>query len=154
MAVRRLVLHALAAAALLSSLAPAMAEEIAVVTKRVIYPGETVGLDVLREVRLKAGRQVPDAMVTSIAAIEGKVAKRTLLPGRYIPLAAIREIYLIEQGAPVEVVFQHGSLTITAQAVSLEPGSEGDLIKVRNVDSGAVFVGQIMADGTIKVGTS
>jgi flagellar basal body P-ring formation protein FlgA len=154
MAVRRLVPLAFAAAAFLSSLAPAMAEEIAVVTKRVVYPGETVGLDVLREVRLKAGRQVPDAMVTSIAAIEGKVAKRTLLPGRYIPLAAIREIYLIEQGAPVEVVFQHGSLTITAQAVSLEPGSEGDLIKVRNVDSGAVFVGQIMPDGTIKVGTS
>jgi flagella basal body P-ring formation protein FlgA len=154
MAVRRLAPLAVAAVACLFALAPAAAQEIAIVTKRVIYPGETVGLDVLREVRLKAGRQVPDAMVTSIAAIEGKVAKRTLLPGRYIPMAAIREIYLIEQGAPVEVVFQHGALTITAQAVSLEPGSEGDLIKVRNVDSGAVFVGQIMADGTVKVGTS
>jgi len=154
MAALRLAQIALAAAALLLAPVAAIAQEVAVVTKRVIYPGETVGLDALREVKLKAGRKVPEAMVTSIAAVQGKVAKRTLLPGRYIPMASIREIYLVEQGAPVEVVFQHGALTITVQGVSLQPGSEGDAIKVRNVDSGAVFVGTIMADGTIKVGTS
>jgi flagellar basal body P-ring formation protein FlgA len=154
MAGRRLVPLAVAAAAFLAALAPALAQEIAVVTKRVVYPGETIESEILREVTLKAGRRVPEAMVTSISTIQGKVAKRTLLPGRYIPMASIRDVYLIEQGAPVEVIFKHGALTITAQAVSLEPGSEGDLIKVRNLDSGAVFVGQIMPDGTIKVGAS
>lgn len=153
MAGRRPVPLAVAAAAFLLALAPAFAQEIAVVTRRVVHPGETIGTEMLREVKLKAGRQVPEGMVTSIATIQGKVARRTLLPGRYVPMASIRDVYLVEQGAPVEVIFQHGTLTITAQAVSLEPGSEGDLIKVRNLDSGAVFVGQIMPDGTIKVGT-
>ena len=29
----------------------------------------------------------------------GKVAKRTLLPGRFVPLAAVRDAYLVQQGA-------------------------------------------------------
>jgi flagella basal body P-ring formation protein FlgA len=152
---RRTVLSlAGATAALAFAAGPLAAQEIAIVTQRVVYPGETIGLDMLREVPLKPGRTVPPAMVTSIVSIQGKVAKKTLLPGRYIPIASLREVYLVEQGAPVEVVFTNGSLTITAQAVSLQPGSEGDLIKVRNVDSGTVFLGTIMPDGSIKVGAS
>jgi flagella basal body P-ring formation protein FlgA len=38
--------------------------------------------------------------------------------------------------------------------VTLEPGSAGDVIKVRNMDSGRVFSGIVMADGTIRVGAS
>jgi len=142
------------ASALLASSLSAGAEEVAMVTTRVIYPGETVVADVLKQVKLKAGRQVPPAMATVLAEIDGKVAKRTLLPGRYIPLASVRNAYLLEQGVPVQVVFEHGGLIISASAITLQPGSPGDLVKVRNVDSGAVFFGTVMADGTIKVGAS
>ena len=45
-----------------------------------------------------------------------------------------------------------GPLTITASAVSLQPGSPGDLIRVRNVDSGKVLSGTVLANGTIQVG--
>ena len=40
------------------------------------------------------------------------------------------------------------------RTVPLQPGSAGDLVKVRNLDSGAVFTGTVMADGTIRVGAS
>ena len=59
--------------------------------------------------------------------LDGKVARRTLLPGRYIPVNSLREACLVEQGAAVQVVFVAGGLTISATAVTLEPGAAGDL---------------------------
>ena len=51
-------------------------------------------------------------------------------------------------------MFVAGGLTISVTAVTLEPGSAGDLVKVRNIDSGAIFSGIVMADGTVRVGAS
>ena len=148
-----IVLGCVAAAVAAGPLAAA-AQEIAIVTTRVVYPGETITTELLREVRLKAGRTVPPSMVNAAHTIEGRVAKRTLLPGRYIPIGSVRDAYLIDQGVPVEIVFSHGGLTITAMGVTLQPGSEGDLVRVRNKDTGAVVVGTVMGDGTIRVGST
>jgi flagella basal body P-ring formation protein FlgA len=145
---------AVAALAFLAGAAPALAQEVVFIPNRVIYPGETIDLAVLKEVTLKPGRIVPPAVVFRAPEIEGKVAKRTLLPGRYIPAAALREAWLVEQGAPVQVMFVSGALTISATAVTLQSGAAGDLVKVRNIDSGKVFTGIVMTDGSIRVGAS
>ena len=70
----------------------------------------------------------------------GKVAKRTLLPGRFVPLASVRDAYLVEQGASVQVMF------IAGRPDHLGDGGHacsrvraGDIVKVRNIDSGTVF---------------
>jgi flagella basal body P-ring formation protein FlgA len=133
---------------------PALAQEVVLIPKRVIYPGETVSADALKEVTLKPGKQAPEAVAVTLAELEGKVAKRTLLTGRYIPLSSLREAYLVEKGAAVEVMFVSGALTISASAVTLESGSAGDLVKVRNVDSGKILTGIVMADGSIRVGAT
>jgi flagella basal body P-ring formation protein FlgA len=130
---------------------PAFADEVVLIPNRVIYPGETIGLPALKEVTLAPGRRKPAGMITIASELDGKVAKRTLLPGRYIPANSVREAWLVEQGATVQVFFTAGVLTISASAVSLQPGSAGDLIKVRNVDSGKVLSGTVMADGSIQV---
>ncbi|WP_315925473.1 flagellar basal body P-ring formation chaperone FlgA [Mesorhizobium sp. SP-1A] len=147
---RRLAL----AAALLAGIAPAGAEETVLIPARVIYPGETISLAILKEVTLAAGRHKPEAVATEARELDGKVAKRTLLPGRYIPNDALRDAWLVEQGASVQVLFVAGQLTISATAVTLQPGSAGDLVKVRNLDSGKVFSGTVMADGTVRVGAT
>lgn len=120
---------------------------------RTIYPGETVSASALREVVLKPGKRIPDAVAFRIEDLEGKVARRTLLPSRYIPVNSLREAYLVEQGAPVQVVYEVGALHISATAICLESGSAGDLVKVRNMDSGKVFSGVVANDGTVRVGT-
>lgn len=135
-------------------LCPAAADEVVLVPSRVIYPGETVTLAALKEVTLRPGKTRPDAVVTRENELEGKVAKRTLLPGRYIATNAIRNAWLVEQGASVTLVFRSGGLEITAAAITLEPGSAGDLVKVRNIDSGKVLTGTVMADGSVQVGLS
>jgi flagella basal body P-ring formation protein FlgA len=140
--------------AMLALASPASAEDIAVVTNRVVYPGETIGADALREVPVKNGKRDLSAVVTFVEQVEGKVARRTLLPGRFIAINSVRDAYLIEQGAAVQVMFVHGGLTISATAVTLQPGSAGDVVKVRNMDSGSVFTGTVMADGSVRVGAT
>jgi flagella basal body P-ring formation protein FlgA len=132
----------------------AVADEVVLIPNRVIYPGETIGPDALKEVTLLPGRHKPNAVATTEQQLDGRVAKRTLLPGRYIPASAIREAWLVERGASVQVYFVAGQLRISTTAVTLESGSAGDLVKVRNIDSGKVLSGTVMADGTIRVGTS
>src|SRR5918994_4531269 len=149
----RALVHAAAAGlALVSCALPALAQQIVLIPNRVIYPGETISADALKEVTLKPGKQAPEAVAVTLAELDGKVAKRTLLTGRYIPLSSLREAYLVERGAAVEVVFVSGALTISASAVTLEPGSAGDLVKVRNIDSGKILSGTVMADGSIRIG--
>ncbi|UCI09229.1 flagellar basal body P-ring formation chaperone FlgA [Mesorhizobium sp. B1-1-8] len=128
--------------------------EAVLIPNRIIYPGETIELAALKQVTLVPGKHKPDAMATRSEELLGKVAKRTLLPGRYIPTAAIRDAWLVEQGASVQVYFTAGALTISATGVTLQPGAAGDLVRVRNIDSGKIISGTVMADGTIKVGAS
>lgn len=127
------------------------AGDVVLIPNRVIYPGETIEPGALKQVTLIAGKHKPDAVATTADELDGKVAKRTLLPGRYIPVAAIRDAWLVEQGAAVQVYFIAGGLTISATAVTLQPGAAGDLVKVRNIDSGKIFSGTVMADGSIRV---
>ncbi|MER9106535.1 flagellar basal body P-ring formation chaperone FlgA [Mesorhizobium sp. M0848] len=130
------------------------AGEVVLIPSRVIYPGETINLAALKQVTLIVGKHKPEAVATRVEELDGKVAKRTLLPGRYIPSTAIREAWLVEQGASVQIFFIAGGLTISATAVTLQPGAAGDLVKVRNIDSGKVLSGTVMADGTIQVSAS
>ncbi len=149
-----LLAAALLAAAALPAAAQEAAQEVVLVPSRVIYPGEAIVPDALRQVTLAPGRVRPAAVAAEAAELEGKVARRTLLPGRYIPANAIRDAWLVEQGASVELYFIAGQLTISATGVTLQPGAAGDLVKVRNVDSGKVLTGTVMADGTVRVGAS
>ena len=134
--------------------AASQAGEVVLIPNRVIYPGETILPGALKKVTLVAGKKKPDSVATRAEELEGRIARRTLLPGHYIPVNAIRQPWAVEQGAPVQVIFAAGPLTISAAAVTLEPGSAGDLVKVRNLDSGKIFSGTVMADGTIRVGAS
>jgi flagella basal body P-ring formation protein FlgA len=140
--------------ALLVGVAPALAQEVVLIPNRVIYPGETLERAILREVTLRPGKVVPPAVAIAPQQLEGKVAKRTLLPGRYIPAAALREAWIVEQGASIRVMFVSGELIISATAVTLQSGAAGDLVRVRNIDSGKIFSGTVMADGTVRVGAT
>ena len=150
--------HAVRVAALWLALGtwslPVAAEEFGVIPTRTIYPGEAIPQDALQLARVRKGKATTTIFARRADELVGKVAKRTLLPGRFVPLAAVRDAYLVQQGAPVQVMFITNGLTISLTAVTLEAGSAGDVVKVRNVDSGAVFSAVVMADGTVRVGAS
>lgn len=143
-----------AALALLAAASPALADEVAVVTNRVVYPGQVIEPAMLEVVPLVRGNRNLGPIFQKPEPLHGKVARRTILPGRLIAPASVRDAYLVQSGAPVEIVLVDRNLTITATAVSLEAGAAGDTVKLRNVESGRTFTGVVMPDGTVRVSAS
>ena len=124
----------------------------AVVPQRTIYPGEELLAELVREVtvtnpNLTAGyAEITDDVL-------GKVTTRTLLPGRTIPVNALRDAWAVERGATVKLTFSGGGLTITAAGTPLQNAAIGDFIRVRNIESGVVISGTVMDDGSVRVAT-
>ena len=81
--------------------------------------------------------------------------ERSIREIRLEKLARLRELgcdpYAVERGKAVRIVFTNGPLTITAGGAPLENAAVGDLIRVRNTDSGIIVSGTVMEDGTIHV---
>ena len=131
--------------------APAAAAERRPVPAVTIYPG-----DVIREEQL-ADADFPDAVASAAFAsnrtmLVGKVARRTLLPGKAIPANAVGEPRLITVGARVKVIYEDAGLNITAYGAALQAGVAGDFVSVRNVESGVTVSGTLAPDGSVHVG--
>jgi flagellar basal body P-ring formation protein FlgA len=133
-----------------SSIACAVSVELPV-PNTTIYPGDVIGDNLLVDRAFTIPPEENWPVHKSRDGLVGKVARRTLLPGRPIPLNSIREADAVGQGKPVTVVFQAGNLTITGQAIALQGGRVGDLLSLRNVDSGQIIKGIVQADGTVRV---
>jgi flagella basal body P-ring formation protein FlgA len=121
------------------------------VPRTTIYPGETIDGDSLADILFVARTVARGTVFESRDAIAGKVARRTLLPGKPVPINAVREPYAVNQGKPTQLVFKSEGLTITGVAIALQNGSVGDVISARNIDSGITVKGTVQADGTLRV---
>jgi flagellar basal body P-ring formation protein FlgA len=132
------------------SLAAAAGVELPVPTIT-IYPGDLIGETLLTDRSFELAPSETMPVHKQRNGLVGKIARRTLLPGKPIPLNAVTEADVVRQGKPVTIVFQAGGLTISGQAIALTGGRVGDLLSLRNVDSGTVIKGIVQADGTVRV---
>jgi flagellar basal body P-ring formation protein FlgA len=137
------------------SVAPALAvsSDILPVPAVTIYPGDAIQDSYLVD-RDFAGSQVTRraGLIDSRAALVGKLARRTLLPGVPIPINAVAEPNAISNGTRVRVIFHQDGLTIETYAIALQAGTVGAVISVRNTDSGMTISGIVQADGSVRVG--
>ncbi|THV23707.1 flagellar basal body P-ring formation chaperone FlgA [Peteryoungia ipomoeae] len=140
----------IAVAAWASCVFAAQSTETAVVPKQVIYPGETIAANQIDVVTV-TNPNIAGGYARIAEEVVGRVAKRTLLPGRTIPVNGLREAYAIKRGANVRLTFAIGNMVISAAGTPLTDAMVGDLIKVRNTDSGSIVSGTVMADGTVQV---
>lgn len=140
---------ALVVALMVAAPAHATSVELAV-PKITIYPGDTIGADLLT---VKTFRERADQLpvIRSPDAAVGKVARRTLIAGKPIPLTYLRDAQVVQQGKSVRIVYAEGPLTISGLAIALQSGGVGDLIALRNVDSGSTIRGIAEADGTVRI---
>ena len=121
------------------------------VARMTIYPGDRL-YDGLLEERRFSYEAVPEGVaVKSKAQIIGKVAKRTLLPGRPISPIAVDNPKIVVIGAQVKIVFTEAGLEISAYGMAMQAGAVGDLIRVRNLDSGLMVSGRVLFDGSVRV---
>lgn len=128
----------------------AHAQPTAVVPEQIIYPGQQISFDMVKEVDVVNPNLRP-GYAKVLEEVEGFVTKKTLLPGRTIPVSALREAYVIERGKNISMVFSNNTMVITAQGVALQNGGLGEVVRARNLDSGIIISGTVMQDGTLRV---
>ena len=116
-----------------------------------IYPGDSIKGDILSEKVFRLRRETVGSYARQANAIVGKVARRTLVAGRPIPLNAVEVQALIDEGSRVRIIFRSGGLTINGLGKAVEAGRAGDMIRVQNVDTGAIIHGTVSPDGTVFV---
>lgn len=116
-----------------------------------IYPGDTIKAEILTDRETFTTLGTNGAVFATRERLVGKVARRTLLPGRPIALNAVGEPKAVTAGAMAKVVYQDGMLTIATYATVLQAGAPGDLVSVRNLESGRIIAGIVQADGSIRV---
>jgi flagellar basal body P-ring formation protein FlgA len=158
MMVRRITKLARLTAALLACVAgaaPLAAADLVVpVPTIILYPGNAITDDVLIEREVSIPNVAVGTVVESRAGLVGKVARRTLLPGKAIPLIGVAEPKVVVNGAQVRITFEEGGLTITTYATALQAGGVGEIIKLRNPQSGLILSGTVQADGSVRIGDS
>ncbi|MGV8938411.1 MAG: flagellar basal body P-ring formation chaperone FlgA [Allorhizobium sp.] len=126
------------------------AGEFAVVTTEIVYPGEELLARQLEEVPV-TNPNLNGGYARSISEVVGMISKRTLLPGRTIPVAGLREPFAVKRGAGLRLIFNIGNMVISAAGSPLQDAAVGDVIRVRNLDSGIIVNGTVMANGTVQV---
>jgi len=119
-----------------------------------IYPGDIIGDEMLADQSFPAGTGASAAIVANRHALVGKVARRTLLPGKPIGANAIAEPDLVKRGNIIHAYLNEDGLSITTLVLPLQSGGLGAVIQCRNVDSGRVIMGTVQADGSVRIGAA
>lgn len=122
----------------------------AVVPTRIIYPGEALDPATLQEVEV-TNPNLAGNYARQISQVAGKITDRTLLPGRTIIVDNLREPYAVKRGNAVKIIYSSDGLTISTFGTPMEDAGVGEIVKVRNTESGITVSGTVMQDGSIKV---
>jgi flagellar basal body P-ring formation protein FlgA len=108
-----------------------------VVVKKNITKGEVITEDHLTY-SFQISDDLPGAF-TTMSEIIGRKAKFNLASGAVIKTRQLEIIYPVEKGKAVLVVADNARLSITVNAIALEAGQLGDMIKVKNSTSGKIL---------------
>jgi flagellar basal body P-ring formation protein FlgA len=129
---------------------PALAQDALPTPKVVIYPGDIIRDEMIADSPSPTvNGQGPFAEAR--ATVVGKMARRTLLPGAAIPISGLEAPRLVSNGHEVQLVYSESGLVIVTTGSALQDGVAGEIIKVRNTDSGVTVSGAVQPDGTVRV---
>jgi flagellar basal body P-ring formation protein FlgA len=122
------------------------------VPSAVIYSGDQISSGNLVEKQFSVPDAATRSYVTNRQQTEGLFAKRTLLPGKPIPLAYLKRRDSVVQGVLTKATFEKNGLRISTFLLPLQSGIEGELIDARNPDYGRTIKALVLSDGSLQVG--
>jgi len=85
------------------------------------------------------------------AHIIGKVSSRRIALGTPISSGAIFSAPLVKRGEQVTIIATINTLEIRMAGKALANGKEGDVIKVKNLNSNRIVEGKVSKTGTVKI---
>jgi len=89
--------------------------------------------------------------ITDARDLIGKSPRHTLSAGRPIRTDEIAGPAIVSKGAQVTLFYKSHNIEIRTFGEALEPGSKGEVIRVRNITSKAVIQGTVEANGNVLV---
>lgn len=123
--------------------------EIAVPTTD-IERGEAIQAKDLVIVKRPAAQVAAD-VVRPLSDLIGMVPRRALKAGEFIRSADLAKPILVEKSALVSVIYQTRGLTLSMRGRAQASGSQGDIIKVQNLQSKKIVEGVVTGPGQITI---
>lgn len=122
-----------------------------VVAKSLLKRHEVIDAEDLemKEIRLRGRRQ---SFETNPEALIGKRTIRSLKKGTAIRMDLVEEAPLILRGDRISIVLESQGLKISTLGKAVEDGLHGERIKVVNLDSKKIVVGEVIGQGRVRVG--
>lgn len=121
------------------------------VPRAVIYPGDRITDATLIERQLLVSPDNPPVFGEREEDLLGKFARRTLLPGELIPDTAVRSEDIVKQGRTYKLIYNSQYVSIVGVGVPLQSGAAGEIINVRNPETGIVIKARVEADQSLAV---
>ena len=149
-----LAASALAGLVALAQLAPpasaASPYRVVPVPANIIYTGAKLhpGMFVMRKVR--SSQFIEEIHMLDPADAAGKIARAPMLPNKPVVLSNMREPFLVDSSRPVRVHYRVAGIEIVTEAVPLEAGAIGDMIRARSRGSARVLTGIVQPDGSLE----
>ena len=92
------------------------------------------------------------AYYTDQSQLEDMRLGRSLGAGAVLTDQHIERIPIVKRGELIRIVARGGLVEVTIDGTAMQDGGKGDLIRVKNVDSGKVVRGHVVDSGLIEVG--
>lgn len=121
------------------------------VTSRFIKAGEIILASDVTSVKTKTSR-VRGNYISKEEDIIGMQAKKHLSAGIVIKPNELARPAVIKMNDPVSITYSANNIQLKTTGVALGVGAIGDMIKVKNEDTGTVLLGQIINKNTVQVG--
>ncbi len=116
--------------------------------KRDLLPGEVVGEE---DVELVNCLNFKEDLFPFNTSPVGWTVRRVVRKGEFLLRGEVSRRYVIRRGDKVEIFVQGGGILVKALGVSLESGAPGDVIRVKNVDSGRIILGKVIGPNRVEV---
>lgn len=119
------------------------------ILNRAVRSGEVITPDLISLEK----RQLlnPREVIVSSEHLMGMQATRFLSAGQVISFSDLKKETVLKKGQIVKAIAGHAFFEVSISAQVEEPGSIGDVIKIKNLDSQKVFAARIIEKGLVRI---
>lgn len=94
-------------------------------------------------------KTIPSDLRLSSEDFENYMASTRITKGTMLRRSLLKEVPVVKSGDLVEVVYRSGSIELSFQAVAVDSGTAGKIIRIRREDK--ILRGRVLAKGKVEV---
>lgn len=92
---------------------------------------------------------IPDS-ISSLPSVLGLTSKRSLRAGEVLRQGQLASAVLIKRGSAVNIVARKEQIEVSMAGEAMDPGAQGDIIRVRNATSGTQIRARVVDAGVVE----